>query len=83
MGDGNFSLIIQMNKQLEIRKRLSHKELLQQLTVTFQTNVEKIYADTIREKKLLFTIISMKYGRCIKASHGSQSHRNLKKMPLF
>lgn len=54
MADGNFSLIIQTNKELEIRKGLSHKELLQQLTVIFQTNVEKIYADKIKEKKTPF-----------------------------
>lgn len=49
IADGNFSLTIQTNKQLEIRKRFSHKKLLQQLTVIFQINVEKIYADTIKE----------------------------------
>lgn len=56
MADSNFSLIIQTNKQLEIRKRLSHKQLLQQLTVIFQTNVEKIYADKIKEKKSSFSL---------------------------
>lgn len=65
MADGNFSLIIQTNKQLEIRKGLSHKELLQQLTVIFQTNVEKIYADKIKEKKTPFHYNFMKYGRGI------------------
>lgn len=49
IAEGSFSLTMQTNKQLEIRKRLSHKDVLQQLTVIFQTNVEKIYADTIKE----------------------------------